>query len=328
MEDPGAYLEHDRHAAEILSFFLARFQGRRLRDLPEGGIRLLVKTRYDALPGFVVMLTVCSRRVGAVPGGPLDFVLFNWTGGGCTGYHYDLLVRRSGPAGGTMQAVIELAGGDEGSAGHGGEGASGSFDAGMHDPSAGVADASGGSAGVADASGGSGAEKGGVADASGGSGGTEAVSGGRPLSLESTPVKSPPRKVQRVCAECKDVFEDAEDVSVSLPTSVETPVQSPVVKCPRCGPSPAGVGGAGVTGELLTGLAPVPAMPFGSRGADEVVDDPRGEGSRWRRFTPRVIDESLCMARNASCSRRTEALQSFLNIQSMDLRTDLSAKVG
>ena len=239
---------------------------------------MLVKTRYDALPGFVVVLTVCSRRVGAVPGGPLEFVLFNWTGGGCTGYHYDLLVRRRGPAGATMRAVIELDSGDEESAGHGGGGASGSVDAGMHDTSAAA-----------------GAEKGGVTDASGGSGGTEAVSGGRPLSLESTPVKSPPRKVQRVCAECKDVFEDAEDVRV--PTSVETPVQSPVVKCPRCGPSPAGVAGAGVADGLVTGLAPVPAMPFGSRGADEAVEDPRGGGSRWRRFTPRVIDESLCMAR-------------------------------
>ena len=112
VQDPESYLEHDRHAAEILSFFLARFRDRKLRELPEGGVTLLVKTRYDALPGFVVMLTVCARREGAVPGGPLEFALFDWTGGGCTGYHYDLLVRRRGPAGGALQAVIELDGGD------------------------------------------------------------------------------------------------------------------------------------------------------------------------------------------------------------------------
>ena len=107
VEDPEAYLEHYRHAAEILSFFLARFERRRLRDLPEGGVTLLVKTRYDSLPGYVVSQTVCAGRAGAVPGGPLEFALFNWTGGGCTGYHYDLLVRSAG-------VVVELDGGDGG----------------------------------------------------------------------------------------------------------------------------------------------------------------------------------------------------------------------
>ena len=70
-------------------------------------------------------------------------------------------------------------------------------------------------------------------------------------------------------------------------------------------------------------LAPVPAMPFGSPSAGEALEgaevyakllgsdrdmsrvpgsgvgseDPHGGDSGWRRFTPRFIDESLCMAR-------------------------------
>ena len=75
---------------------------------------MLVKTRYDALEGYDVRLTVCARRVGAVPGRPLEFALFNWTGGGCTGYHYDLLVRRRGHLGEQGVAVVELNGDGDG----------------------------------------------------------------------------------------------------------------------------------------------------------------------------------------------------------------------
>ena len=110
VENHEAYLEHDRHAAEIVSFFLTRFHGKKLKELPEGGVALFVKTRYDALPGYDVRLTVCAQRAGAAPGGPLEFTLFNWTGGGCTGYHYDLLVRRRELVGGEGKAVVELDG--------------------------------------------------------------------------------------------------------------------------------------------------------------------------------------------------------------------------
>ena len=87
-------------------------------------------------------------------------------------------------------------------------------------------------------------------------------SGDGASSLKSTPVKSPPRKIQRVCAECRNVYEDDQDVLLSSPRSVGTPVRSPFAKCPRCGPSPGGIADTDAVDGQLRDLAPVPAMPF------------------------------------------------------------------
>ena len=93
VEDCEAYLEHDRHADEIVSFFMEWFEGVKKREIPHGGIVLTVYSRYDALEGYVLRLRICGGREGAERGAPLEFALFNWTGGGCTGYHYDPLFR-------------------------------------------------------------------------------------------------------------------------------------------------------------------------------------------------------------------------------------------
>ena len=92
------------------------------------------------------------------------------------------------------------------------------------------------------------------------------------VSAESTPVKSPPEKIRRVCTECKNVYEDDEDVRLSTPMSVETPVWSPVAKCPRCGPSPGRVGDAGVAGGLRV-LPSAPTWPFAGASAGEMQMD-------------------------------------------------------
>ena len=76
-------------------------------------------------------------------------------------------------------------------------------------------------------------------------------------SAHSTPVKSPPEKIRRVCPDCKYDYEDDGDARLSTPMSVETPVRSPLAKCPRCGPSPGAMGGARVS----IGVEALPSVP-------------------------------------------------------------------
>ena len=92
--DPRAYLEHDRHAQASVEFFLRRFAARRLQDLPDEGIELIVYSRFDsdALP---VATTRICERLGAGRAGPaLRFCLYNTTGDGISGFHYDPLLHR------------------------------------------------------------------------------------------------------------------------------------------------------------------------------------------------------------------------------------------
>ena len=98
-------------------------------------------------------------------------------------------------------------------------------------------------------------------------------SGDGAFSLKSTPVKSPPRKIQRVCAECRNVYEDDQDVLLSSPRSVGTPVRSPFAKCPKCGPSPSHVADTGGVGCSVEGLPAAAAWPFASGVADEAELD-------------------------------------------------------
>ena len=85
-----AYLQHHRHAKALFEFFLGRYpQG--LRQVPPGGLVLVVHARYDTLqvpPDFVVLRAGSSRRQGC----PMEIHVFNWTGAGLAGYHYDVLV--------------------------------------------------------------------------------------------------------------------------------------------------------------------------------------------------------------------------------------------
>ena len=104
VEDRRAYLEHDRHGEEIISFFMNRYSGRRLRELPRGGIQLIVKTRYDSMEGYALQKRICADRVGTEAGPPLVFVLYCWSTGDGGGYHYDVLCQDG--AGGGVRGVV------------------------------------------------------------------------------------------------------------------------------------------------------------------------------------------------------------------------------
>ena len=94
-DDPGAFLEHDRHAEASIEFFLRWFAGRCVQELPDGGIELTVYSRFDSDTLPAATTRIC-RRSGAGPAHlPLQLCLYNTTGGGISGFHYDLLLRRS-----------------------------------------------------------------------------------------------------------------------------------------------------------------------------------------------------------------------------------------
>ena len=92
-DDPGAFLEHDRHAEATVAFFLRWFANRRLRDLPDEGIELTVYSRVDsdALPA--ARRRICVNPGGGRAGPAVQFYLYNTTGSGISGFHYDPLLR-------------------------------------------------------------------------------------------------------------------------------------------------------------------------------------------------------------------------------------------
>jgi ATP-dependent DNA helicase PIF1 len=92
-EDPGAYLQHDVHAEPTVWLFLERFgaQGKVLRELPAGGIRLTVFSRFDSAIGGRPVVQICERDVPEAPAGMLRMSLYNLTGTRSTGFHYDPL---------------------------------------------------------------------------------------------------------------------------------------------------------------------------------------------------------------------------------------------
>ena len=83
-----AYLEHSRHAGPAILYFVGRYS--RLEELPRAGVQVVVHARYDgeAPPDSIIVCEGCSERSGP----PLAFHLFNWTGRGFDGYHYDALI--------------------------------------------------------------------------------------------------------------------------------------------------------------------------------------------------------------------------------------------
>ena len=64
--------------------------GRKLRDLPAAGVLLVVRSRFDSdmLPPDRIL--VCAG-LGAGVGGSAEFQLYNLTGEGTAGTHYDPL---------------------------------------------------------------------------------------------------------------------------------------------------------------------------------------------------------------------------------------------
>ena len=96
-EDPygrpqwDAYLQHYRHAEALVFFLLTRFLAGP-SPLSADGVTLVVHARYDTPETPAEVLSLCVRpggRRGVAP----ELHLFNWTGGGLQGYHYDALVR-------------------------------------------------------------------------------------------------------------------------------------------------------------------------------------------------------------------------------------------
>ena len=91
-EHEAAYLQHDVHAEEITEFFVTSFPG--VSSIPPEGVRVQVFTRWDSptLPAEANSVTV-GREVWADAAGldepEMVLEMFNNSGTGFTGYHYD-----------------------------------------------------------------------------------------------------------------------------------------------------------------------------------------------------------------------------------------------
>ena len=107
----GGMLEHHRHAAPTVRFFLDFFGVRAVDLLPRAGINVVVHARYDDIehpPDEVLLCAEVGRRAGGV----WEFHLFNWTGVGFSGFHYDPLVRLAADVGGDPAQISDDSGGD------------------------------------------------------------------------------------------------------------------------------------------------------------------------------------------------------------------------
>ena len=93
-DDPRAFLEHDRHAQATVEFFLRWFAVRRVQELPDEGVELTVYSRFDSDTLPAARTRICERRGAGRAGPALRFCLYNMTGDGISGFHYDLLLRR------------------------------------------------------------------------------------------------------------------------------------------------------------------------------------------------------------------------------------------
>ena len=103
-----AYLEKDRHAEAVVRFFCDHFRSMDMlrQELPAAGIRLEVRTRFDAIEAARIAeaiestTRICSSASGA-DGQPLRFVLFCHAGErlrSSDGYHFDpLMMETVGP---------------------------------------------------------------------------------------------------------------------------------------------------------------------------------------------------------------------------------------
>ena len=91
-EDPRAFLQHDIHAEVTIRFFMDWFaaRGQQLREIPPAGILLTVRSRFDSdiLPPD--RMRICATDA-AGDGGAAEFQLYNLTGEGISGTHYDPL---------------------------------------------------------------------------------------------------------------------------------------------------------------------------------------------------------------------------------------------
>jgi len=89
---PYEYLEHHRHAGPTILYFVKRFGC--VGDLPRAGVKVVVRVRCDDVLPYDI-IDVCGG-LSAKSGPPLVFHLYNWTGRGFSGYHYDALIPPAG----------------------------------------------------------------------------------------------------------------------------------------------------------------------------------------------------------------------------------------
>ena len=101
MDHDRAFLQHDVQGPEIIKFFVQTYPG--ARSLPAEGVIIRVYTRWDspALPAESNSVIACRSAALAGNENPAPTVLFemyNSTGNGFTGYHYDPVFDLSLPA--------------------------------------------------------------------------------------------------------------------------------------------------------------------------------------------------------------------------------------
>jgi hypothetical protein len=84
--DPIAFLQHHRHAQAAVSYFMEH--GETQNSIPLSGLEVIVHAR---LPYLCDKVTICASNA-ACPA-TVQLHLYNWTGGGVSGYHYDPLRR-------------------------------------------------------------------------------------------------------------------------------------------------------------------------------------------------------------------------------------------
>ena len=86
LPDPGAYLEHGRHGPCVVQRLLEAFA---MPGRPDVNVRVLVHARYDTAGSPPDDFEVPSPSATSAT---RVFHLWNWTGDGTSGYHYDGLV--------------------------------------------------------------------------------------------------------------------------------------------------------------------------------------------------------------------------------------------
>ena len=85
-----AYLQCDVHGAFILNFFLECYE----IDLPEGGFNVVEYCRFDHVLGSPASQVMLAHPVVAGSGEAIEIGLYNSTGTGICGYHYEPVFRR------------------------------------------------------------------------------------------------------------------------------------------------------------------------------------------------------------------------------------------
>ena len=91
-EHDAAYLQHDVHGRAIVDFFVEAFPGR--ASVPPGGLLVLAYTRWDSLclpaesNSVVVGRSIWADAAGLAESS-VKLEMYNNSGGGYTGYHYD-----------------------------------------------------------------------------------------------------------------------------------------------------------------------------------------------------------------------------------------------